>query len=95
MTPEAFDISCSRHGQMRYRFAMCQWDCRGFDGEKCSARLTNEEVEGIVAGQPLARATGGEFGWVATFHGEGSVTLTSVVIYPDKEALEEAKKEFQ
>lgn len=35
---------CPVHGVMRYVFAMCQWVCKGYDGEGCPVIVTDEEM---------------------------------------------------
>lgn len=37
-------VTCRRHGPMRFDFAADSHVCKGFDGEGCERRLPNEEL---------------------------------------------------
>jgi hypothetical protein len=36
------EITCRLHGPMRYSHVMCQYICRGFDGEGCERKIQDE-----------------------------------------------------
>jgi len=46
-------VNCTFHGPMKRRDAMCRFECVGFDGEGCTAQLTDEDMHTIIAGRPV------------------------------------------
>jgi hypothetical protein len=72
------DVTCMYHGPMHYRNPMMWYDCIGFDGEGCPAKLTDEEVDLILNEQPILRACQGELSWragVVKFEGTERVSI--------------------
>lgn len=67
-------LACAKHGPMRFRLNLGWWDCAGFDGEGCAARVTCTELCVILAGRPLDPC---EFGW-KSYHYRDVDTLEHV-----------------